>query len=556
MNAEDPIAELSAPAKPDDKRGKKQADAAADAMRDVGELWHDENDEPWMTFTLNGHREHWPLRSKTIRSLISLTYYRKTGATLGSQARQDALARLEGLALFEGTQHPVYTRIAGVDGVIWIDLADEAWRAIRITQTGWCVMDNPPMFFRRRRGMRPLPEPIAGGTIEALRPFVNVASDDDWIMVVAYLVATLRPAGPYPVLEFTGEAGSAKSTVCREIRSLIDPSNSPLRAEPREVRDLMITSRNNWIVTLDNISHLAPWLSDALCRLATGGGFATRELYSDDEEVIFEAMRPVIINGIEALAERGDLAQRSIVIALSSIDDRQRRDEATFWAEFEQVRPSILGALLDAVSGALRRLPDTHLARMPRMSDFARWIVAAAPDLGFTPEAFLSAYERNRANANEVTLESSPIAAIIIDIADPGWAGTATDLLDLLRKAVDESSQKRRDFPASTKALRGSLARLTPHLRQIDINIDFQRTGSQRVRTIVIRKGGDSSVPTVPTVRADLTNADGSKPSVHTSETAVSSDLSALPASNGQMDGSDGLIPEASQTVPVAPENL
>jgi hypothetical protein len=535
----------------DEKRRRTQADEAADAMREHGELWHDDDGEPWMTFARDDHREHWPLRSKVIRSLIALTYYQKTGRTLGAQARQDALARLEGSALFEGDQHSVFTRIAASDdGEIWIDLADDAWRAVKITRAGWIVVNQPEVRFRRRRGMRALPQPIAGGRIEALRPFVNVATDDDWIMVVAFVVAALHDAGPFPVLEFTGEAGSAKSTACRVIRSLIDPATSPLRAEPREVRDLMIAARNAWVVVFDNVSHLQPWLSDSICRLATGGGFATRELYSNDDETIFDAMRPVIINGIEALAERGDLADRSIVIALSPIADHNRRDEDTFWAEFEGARPHILGAFLDAVSGGLRRLPDTRLSRMPRMADFARWVVAAAPELGLTAADFLAAYGRNRSTANEVTLESSPIAAIIIGLAEgEGWAGTATALLKHLLNHVDEATQRRRDFPKSTKALHGALVRLAPHLRQVGVDVDLDRraTDKKRTRLILIRRGVDSSVQPDRSVQDDLEAADRSTPSLDRSP--PSSDRSDLPSriQTDTSEGSDGSFPISSK---------
>jgi hypothetical protein len=540
-------------AEPDDeKRRKTQADEAADAMREAGELWHDEDNEPWMTFTRDDHREHWPLRSKAIRSLISLTYYQKMGRTLGAQARQDALARLEGSALFEGEQHSVFTRIAGAAGELWIDLADDAWRAIKITTAGWVVVDQPEVRFRRRRGMRALPEPVAGGSIEALRAFVNVASDDDWLMVIAFLVAALHDAGPFPVIEFTGEAGSAKSTACRVIRSLIDPATSPLRAEPREVRDLMIAARNAWVVAFDNVSHLQPWLSDSICRLATGGGFATRELYSNDDEMIFDAMRPVIINGIEALAERGDLADRSIVIALSPIADQDRRDEDTFWAEFEDARPGILGAFLDAVSGALRRLPDTRLTRMPRMADFARWVVAAAPELGLTADEFLAAYSRNRGAANEVTLESSPIAAIIVGLAEgEAWTGTATALLKLLESKTDEVTQRRKDFPKSTKALHGALVRLAPHLRQIGVDVDLDRRtpDKKRTRLILIRRGRDTSVQPAPTVRDDLELTDSSPPPLDTSPPASDGSVAGSRIQTDASGESDGSFPNSSNRV-------
>lgn len=487
-NLEDPIAELTAASEPEGKR-RKQADVAADAVKALGELWHDEEGDGWLSFKVGGHQEHWPLKSKAIRSLIAQTFYQVAGTTLGSQARQDALAQLEGWALYEGEHHNVYTRVAAMDGEIWIDLVDAEWRAVRITSSGWSVEAEPFVRFRRRRGMRPLPVPVSGGSVSELRMFINVATDDDWRMVTAFMVAALRPTGPFPVLEFCGEAGSAKSTATRLIHSTIDPSSSPLRAEPRDLRDLMIAARNGWVIALDNVSHLSIWLSDGICRLATGGGFATRELFSDDDEVIFEASRPVLLNGIEALADRGDLADRSIVVSLHPIDDGKRRDEAAFWQEFEAARPRITGAFYTAVSGALRRYPNVHLARLPRMADFAKWACAAAPDLGFSQQEFIDAYRSNRASANAVTIESSPIAAFIIELADrsDGWSDTPTALLKFLNGKADENTQRRRDWPKSTKALHNALIRLAPHLRALEhedrpagVEFDLEAHGTDR----------------------------------------------------------------------------
>ena len=60
----------------------------------------------------------------------------------------------------------------------------------------------------------------------------------------------------------------------------------------------MIAATNGWCLAFDNVSVIQAWLSDALCRLATGGGFATRGLYTDDEETIIDAQRPVVLNGV------------------------------------------------------------------------------------------------------------------------------------------------------------------------------------------------------------------------------------------------------------------
>src|SRR5262245_64966627 len=114
-----------------------------------------------------------------------------------------------------------------------------------------------------------------------------------------------------------GEQGSAKSTFATILRSLVDPNTAPLRSFPREDRDLFIAASNGWIVGYDNVSRVPPWLSDALCRLATGGGFSTRKLYTDDEEQLFNAQRPTILNGIEDFIDRPDLDSGTIVLKLA-----------------------------------------------------------------------------------------------------------------------------------------------------------------------------------------------------------------------------------------------
>src|SRR5262249_30438334 len=159
---------------------------------------------------------------------------------------------------------------------------------VEIDANGWQVVDQSPVKLRRAKAMLALPFPVEGGSVDELRPFLNVA-DEDWPLVLAWLVAALRPTGPFPVLCLNVEERSAKSTTTRLLRSLIDPNTAPLRAEPRENRDLAIASNNGWVVALENVSYLPPWLSDALCRLSTGGGFATRTLHTDEDETIFNA---------------------------------------------------------------------------------------------------------------------------------------------------------------------------------------------------------------------------------------------------------------------------
>ena len=187
-----------------------------------------------------------------------------------------------------------------------------------------------------------------------LRGLVNVASDDDFWLVVAFMVAALPPTGPYPTLAIDGEQGSAKSTQSRLIRQLIDPNKVALSAKPKDEADLIIAAQNGYVVALDNLSSIDAALSNSLCRLVTGTGLRRRKLYTDDEECLIAACRPVILNGIPALAVRPDLAERSISITLPAIPEERRRTEAEYWHAVKETAPVILGALLSGVVLALR----------------------------------------------------------------------------------------------------------------------------------------------------------------------------------------------------------
>ena len=228
-----------------------------------------------------------------------------------------------------------------------------------------------------------------GGSVNDLRHFVNV-TDEEWPLLLGWLLAAMRPRGPYPVLCLHGEQGSAKSTTARAVlRALVDPGRAPLRSEPKEPRDLMIAASNGAVLAFDNLSHVPAWLSDALCRLSTGGGFATHELYTDNEEVIFDAMRPVILTGIEELATRSDLLDRAVLLTLPTIPEDRRRPEARVLGGVRCCRAGDSRPLLTAVSEAMRRLPAVKVSRLPRMADFALWATAGERALGLADGTFV-----------------------------------------------------------------------------------------------------------------------------------------------------------------------
>jgi hypothetical protein len=209
-------------------RGPTQADILLDLAQEAS-LFHTADDTCFADLDINGHRETWPIRSKGFRRWLVRQFFEKTDGAPNSDALAAALNVIEAKAHFDAPERIVHIRVGGLDGRIYLDLCDETWRVVEIDGAGWRVIDTPPVRFRRAAGMLPLPIPVAGGSIDDLRPYLNVRSDTDFILVVAWELAALRDRGPYPVLTVFGEHGTAKSTAAKMLRSLIDPNTAPLR---------------------------------------------------------------------------------------------------------------------------------------------------------------------------------------------------------------------------------------------------------------------------------------------------------------------------------------
>lgn len=454
-------------------------------------LFHTSDEEPYATININGHEETWSVRSRTFRSYLIRAFYLFAKKPPSIPALTNALLLIEAKARFDGHEIPAFRRIAQFGDFTYLDLCNEKWQVVEITPSGWSVISACPVKFTRVKGMQVLPTPQSHGDIRTLKDFINVSNERDFQLVIAWLLAALRPVGPYPILVLQGEQGSAKSTTARILRALVDPATSPIRAAPKEERDLMIAAKNSWVLAFDNLSNIPNWLSDALCRLATGGGLATRQLYSDSDESIFDAQRPIILNGIDELTDRQDLLDRAIIVHLPSIPNELRRPVNELWDEFIIESPRILGSLLTAVSTGIERLRDVKLAALPRMADFAQWITATESAFSWPKGFFLKAYEENRIESIGSSMEDDPVAIAILELIDNQavWKGTATDLLAALIPSLRRQNVRGRDFPQNAKALSSYLRRATTFLRSVGVEIEFSReAGSGSRRLIVIKK--------------------------------------------------------------------
>ena len=477
-------------------RQPKQTDTLIE-LASRAELFHTADGTGYADLDVTGHRETWPIRQKGFRLWLTRAFFDATGGAPNSEALHAACNVVEAMAHFDADERDIHVRVAGLDDRLYLDLADAAWRAVEIASASWRIVDRPPVRFRRAAAMQPLPTPDPGGSIALLRPYLNVQTEADFVLVVSWMLAVLRPHGPYPVLVLSGEQGSAKSTFSKILRALLDPNAAPLRALPREERDLFIAATNSHLLTFDNVSGLPSWISDTLCRLATGGGFAVRQLYTDQDEVIFDATRPVILNGIEDIVTRPDLADRGLFLQLQPIPEASRRTEVEFWRAFQQDCPKILGALLNCLVHGLHELPTTKLNRHPRMADFAHWATACETAV-WPAGTFIDAYMENRTQMVESVIEADQVASTVrawmVDRAD--WSGTASDLLTRLSEHAGAAVTNGKTWPSTPRALSGRLRRVATFLRTVRIHIDFdQKVGRNRTRHMTIATSPDQSVP-------------------------------------------------------------
>jgi energy-coupling factor transporter ATP-binding protein EcfA2 len=327
-----------------------------------------------------------------------------------------------------------------------------------------------------------------------LMPFASVPffvnfTEPDFRLMIAWLTAALRTVGPYPVLVLNGEQASGKSTLARILRLLIDPQAGPALALPKSTRDLMATALNCWLLVYENISTIADWLSDCVCQLAFGGGFASRTLFTNDERTVIYAQRPVILVGIDDFVARGDLRDRSVFLNLNPIARSRRRTESSIWPAFRADYPRMMGGVLDAIAGGLRELPSVQLNDLPRMADYAVWGEATGRALSWGAETFLSTYNDNRRHASAAILDDSPLATVLLSMARHGvaWSGSPAELYRSASEIAGKSTGPH--WPKTVNAFGAELRRLAPQIRLHGLSIHFERKHEGRIVTLT--SGGD-----------------------------------------------------------------
>lgn len=411
----------------------------------------------------------------SLRTELAAAYFDSTGRAAPQAALADALAVIEGKCQ-TCTPEPLALRVAEYHGEHFLDLGDSTGRAVRIGRTGWAVVHEPPVLFRRTELTGSLPEPQHGGALEALWDLLNVHAEYR-PLIVAWLVMAMTTDVPTPVLALHGEQGTGKSTMTKSVAGLIDPSPAQTRKPPRDPDAWVMMAQGSWVIAIDNLSGISHWLSDALCRAVTGDGDVRRRLYSDAGLSVFRFQRPVVVNGIDLGALRGDLVDRLLVCELSVIDSRSRQTDASLRRRWEDTHPAILGALLDCAVKVANVLPTVNLKHTPRMADFARTLAAVDQVLG--TNGFGIYWQQFESMAAD-SVAGDPVLAAITRAVTDEWEGKAADLLARITPE-DTSWRRPRDWPRGASDLTGLLKRNAPALRRIGWAVEHKQDAHTKV---------------------------------------------------------------------------
>jgi len=445
-------------------------------------LFHDQRNVSYIAYDGDGtHVDR--LASTDFEQWLSYVYWQEAHKSMPGGTGGKVIQTLTGHARHEGIRYELSVRHAKNERGLWYDLGDSS--AVHVTADGWQIDKRPPILFRRYSHQEPQVQPTTGGDLELLRPFINIAENDNgtWLLFLVNLITAFVPGFPHPILVLHGPQGAGKTTPMRVMKKLLDPSVLQGTLLPTKEADFAQLAEHHAFLFFDNLSNISPKMSDALARASTGDGFNTRELYTTDNDFIRIIQRPIAMNGINQVVTKPDLLDRSILIKLKRISKEQRQPEEAYWQAFNGIRPQLLGAIFDVLAKALALYPDIELEVAPRMADFARLGSAIAEALGSSQQKFIQAYQDNIDLQNEEAIEASPVAKAVIMLMSERdeWEGMPAELLSLLTRRYDTFNlSSSPSWPKAPEWMTRRLIEVQTNLEVIGILVEIRRTNEGR----------------------------------------------------------------------------
>jgi hypothetical protein len=442
-------------------------------------LFMSEDQLAYLEFEYSGRTEVILINSEKCRSRINELFY-KEHESLPDNKNVTAAISVLVFQASKGPRHKVFSRIAKVDNTLYVDLGLERDSYVKITAEGWNICDSVPIKFSRSNSMAPIPSPKESVDIRKLRDFFNLGSEQDFTLLISFIIGAWFYGKQYPILILQGPQGSGKTTISEILKDLIDPGAPSLRALPSKEEDVFIACRSSHLVCFDNLSGINPKIADCLCKISTGCGISGRTLYTNAEEYFIEVSRPIIINGIDDLTSRPDLADRAVVITLPKMKDMNRGLYSKIYSEFQALRPSLTAAILNGLVRALRDRDKLSFRETPRMAEFALTACAGLQEFEYDVDSTMAAFMSNRKEVQHDTVESNLFGRAIKRFMNSRayFRGTASDLLLEINAELDMENIS--SWTKQPNVIARELNRLAPALRAEGIDVDHQRTSSKK----------------------------------------------------------------------------
>ncbi len=460
------------------------------------ELFLDEQSEPHIAFPekpIGAYR----LEGTHFKQWMAAKFWGKHQNGFANETWSAIINTLSGKALHEKNILHQYNRVAKINNTIYYDLGDDQ-NIVKITSTEWNIQKTCPVKFKRHKHQKIQVLPIIGGQIQDILKYVNIQNNNDQLLFLTYLVIILIPDIPRVLLVITGNQGAAKSTTLRLVRSLIDPSEAELLHLSNDPNTLAQIANQHYCLYFDNLSQLRSDTSDIFCELITGTSFTKRKLYTDDGEIIHTQKSAIGVTGINQIAEKPDLLDRSLILSLERIPTEQRLEESKFWEAFNDEKPYILGAIFTLLSKSLQTINSFELKHKPRMADYAKFAAAASLSMGHTQENFIEAFKQNIARQNEAAIDSSPLAQVIIHFMKDKslWSGHSTDLYKELSKVAQSLQIDNQSFPRGENWLKRRINSIRINLEALGIEVTYHRDST--ANSITLKKHIDQNTSTTP----------------------------------------------------------
>jgi hypothetical protein len=426
---------------------------------------------------------------------LAKRFFNRKGRAPSKDALRQSLPILSGKARFEGRKIRLHNRVAWHDGAIYYDLADEKGRLVKITPGSWEILgenDNEelPILFRRHEHQEAQPTPDANNSdIGLFLEYLNLSDVEQKLLFLIYIISCFIPGIPHPVSVIHGPQGAAKSTTTRLARRLVDPSVNDVQTLTKKIDQTIQVLSQNWFCVFDNISHIDGETSDALCRASTGGTLSKRQLYTDEDTIIFELQNCVSLNGINVVVTKADLMDRALLFEAARIPDDKRKEASAVLREFDKDRPGILAGIFKALSKAMEIRPGIEVDRLPRMADFARWGMAISEAIGRGASKFSEIYSANISQQHEEILDTDPVGlalrTFMADISQ--WTGLVSELLTELENLSSSLGidQRSKGWPKAPHIFSRRLNRLETTLAGVGITIKTERSNRGKIISIL-----------------------------------------------------------------------